>query len=143
MTVKLTSFREAESMNPQLWVRWSAARWEPQQATYWPKAKWAAPVRPDGSAIKLRDFGDEPLPKYHEYMLSLYRSRWQEIRDWIYRYGGENNVLACWCPYTKVAASQLEQFGTFHCHLGVVAEVLSAAGVETIYGARHQKEMVR
>lgn len=140
--IQLVSFVEAGQLDPRLWARWSAARWAPGFARGWPVAKWAVPLRSDGSAIKLRDFGEDPLPKYHEFMLELYRARWPQIRDWLYRYGGTHNALACWCPYTKTAKRQLQSFGTFHCHLGVVAEVLESTGTPWMFGPQHSEDMV-
>lgn len=143
MTIMLTSFVEARRLDTRLWTPWSAARWAPDFAQQWPVAKWAAPLRPDGTAVKLRDFGDDPLPKYRTYVLDLYRSRWPAIRDWVFRYDGTHQALCCWCPFTKTARVQLEHFGSFHCHLGVVAEVLSKSGVVVMVGEEHASSMVK
>ena len=139
--ITLTSFVEARELEVD--ERWSGARWAPSTARNWPIAEWAQPMRADGTAIKLRDFGKEPLPKYREYVLGLYRERWVSIREWLRRVDGLEIALACWCPFTKIARRQLEEWGTFHCHLGVVGEVLTAAQVEWEYGVEHEKGMVR
>jgi hypothetical protein len=111
--------------------RWSGARWAPAWAKSWPVAEWAQPLRADGSAIKLRDFGENPLLGYREYMLNLYRDRYVAIKDWVEALDGEGPVaLCCWCPYTRVAKLQIERFGTYHCHLDVVSHVLSSMEVE-------------
>jgi hypothetical protein len=100
-------------------------------------------LRPDGSAIRLRDFGVDPLPKYKDYMLELYRERWPDIRNWLYQYGGTSTLLACWCPYTRTAKKQIERFGSFHCHLGVIAEVLDSTEFDWVFGQAHDEGMVR
>ncbi len=112
--ITLTSFSDGLRRDARLFDggRWSGARWAPQQASDWPVAAWAQPLYPSGKAIKLRDFGDDPLPKYRDYMLGLYRERWPGIRDWLYQYGGTSTLIACWCPRTRTAKAQIERFGS-------------------------------
>ena len=134
----LTSFRLArEDTNHH-----SAARWAPGFAAAWTTADWAAPFHKDGRALKLRDFGDDPLPKYRTYLLEIYRGRWDEIQDYLQFYDGKDISMCCWCPDTKTARRQVAEFGTFHCHLGVVATVLDAAGVDWQYGKAHYDDMI-
>lgn len=139
--IRLTSFREAKRLSDDV-VAMSAARWAPDFARHWPKVEWAAPLYPDGGAIKLRDFGESPLEPYHEYMLSLYRGKWAAIKAWLQELPPEL-AICCWCPYTQTAKRQLREFGTFHCHLGVVAEVLDAAQADWVFGREHEARMVR
>ena len=126
--IVLTSF--VDGLKVEADERWSGARWAPKFAQAWPLATWAAPLRDDGSAVRLRDFGLDPLDQYREWMLALYRERWTDIREWLDGVDEKRVVLACWCPHTRVAKAQLAKFGTYHCHLGVVSEVLDGAEVE-------------
>ena len=138
--ITLTSFQDGRTQTP---FKVSAARWAPSFATDWPTAEWAQPQRADGTAIKLRDFGVDPIPAYTEYMMQLYRDRWPAIKAWLDEYSDTDMALCCWCPMTKVAKRQIEQFGTFHCHLWVVSRVLTAADTDWRFGAAHSKGMVK
>jgi hypothetical protein len=137
--ITLTSFVEAQKSGLN---GVSAARWAPKFASDWPTASIWAPIRPDGSAIKLRDFGLNPLQPYHEYMIQLYRSRWSLIDPWIREHQHESFALCCWCPFTRTAQAQLERFGTFHCHLRVIGYVLSACQVGWQFGVEHAARLV-
>jgi hypothetical protein len=35
-----------------------------------------------------------------------------------------SDILCCWCPYSRPAQRQLERFGSFVCHTGVLGEFL-------------------
>ena len=137
--ITLTSFWEgrARKVHPI-----SAARWAPDFAKGWDTAEWAKPQRPDGTAIKLRDFGEDPIPAYTEYMMQLYRDRWPAIKAWLGEYS-EDVALCCWCPRTATAKRQIEQFGTFHCHLYTVSLVLRGAEQDWRFGTAHSEGMVR
>ena len=134
----LTSFRLARKDT----IHHSAARWAPDFADGWDAAVWAAPIDGNRQAIMLRNFGDDPLPKYRTYLLEIHRGRWDEIQDYLQFYDGKDISLACWCPDTKIARRQIAEFGTFHCHLGVVATVLDGAGVDWQYGKTHYDGMI-
>jgi len=138
--IVLTSFVEASRLEME---RRSAARWAPSFAASWEEIAWMKPVRENGSAIKLRDFGEDPLEKYREYMLALYRARWSEIQRWAGALGEGDLAAACWCPYSRIAKAQIRIFGSFHCHLGVVAEVLESMGLSWRYGEQHEKLMLK
>jgi len=131
MSVVLGSFVEMNGM-VDLDERFSGARWAPNFAQSWPIAGWAAPLRDDGSAVRLRDFGvgEGVIERYSEWMLEMYRGKWDEIRSWLSEIGEWEVGVACWCPNTKVARAQLNRFGTYHCHLGIVKSVLVKSGVE-------------
>lgn len=139
--IRLTSFVEARRL--RRWELMSGARWAPTFAVDWPVVEWMRPLYPDGRAVKLRDFGDAPLKPYRDYMLAAYRSRWPEIREWLAEVGERDIAVACWCPYTKTAARQLERFSSFHCHMGVVGEVLTATETAWEFGDEHASKMVR
>lgn len=139
--LELTSYREArDSRRPLYRASQTAPSW------VWPDGtiEWMRPVRPDGTRVRLRDFGEDPLGGYAEYMLALYRSRWPQIASWRESWLAEprDALACCWCPGTKVAARQLSTFGTFHCHLGVVATVLTAIEVPWRFGYEHANRMV-
>lgn len=137
----LTSFFEGKGIPADEY--WSGARYAPDQMKDWPVAEWAQPIYPDtGQAIKLRDFGPDPLMGYHDYMVNLYRSRWPEMKEWLDN-RGDRTVLACWCPFTKTAKAQLDQFGTFHCHLLVIGYCLTLAGIDRIFGPKHHEKLVQ
>ena len=138
--ITLTSFWEGQARPTPAW---SAARWAPDFAKQWPVAEWARPQRPDGSAIKLRDFGEDPVPAYTEYMMQLYRDRWPAIKAWLDEYSDTDLSLCCWCPRTATAKRQIEQFGTFHCHLFTVSEVLAGTEQDWRFGTAHDEGMVR
>lgn len=128
---------------------WSGARWAPSNFQDWPVAAWAQPQdREEGFAWKLSEFGPTgegdmaKIHTYHGYALTEYRRRWPEIREWIEQLSG-TVVLACWCPFSSISRKQLQRYGTFHCHLGVVQVVLESAGVAVTFGPEHTDRMIR
>lgn len=139
--IVLTSFKEASVMKNV--VKLGGARWGPPFAGGWPEVEWMKPKRKNGTAVLLRNFGSDPLVPYHDYMLDLYRERWPAVRRWLGEYAELDVAVACWCPNTKTARAQIANFGTFHCHMGVVGDVLTAAGVAWEYGVEHETMMVR
>lgn len=148
MKVILTSFIESEIIEADEY--WSGARWAPSNYKDWPVARWAQPEDRDyGFAWKLREFGQdrndmEKVNTYHGYALKEYRERYSEIVAWIDLLKERTTVvLACWCPFSNTSRKQLDRFGTFHCHLGTVEEVLRKCGLDTEFGPEHRTRMVR
>lgn len=147
MRIILTSFVEAKKLKQT--DPWSGARSAPDFAKGWPVARWAQPKdREVGFPWLLRDFGGEGMGKtrgYFAYALNEYRNRWPEIKTWLYdrQVAMKDVALCCWCPYSKTAQAQLKQYGTFHCHLGVIGHIFDTLNLDWGYGFQHNEMMVR
>lgn len=77
--------------------------------------------------VGIRRF-DGDVQAYYQGLIALYRSRHEDVTAWVDAHEGEDVTVACWCPHTKAAKRQLEQFGTFVCHTLAVARVLQQYG---------------
>lgn len=105
---------------------WSAAMWQPRGYDLPTASCWL--IADDyGRWKRPRDFLDkeEPHLAYSESLFLQYQSRKNEIRRWLYGVGKRDVYLCCWCPYDKAGQRQLRDFGSFCCHLAIVAAYLS------------------
>lgn len=124
--VYLTSFNRSRSL-PTHVETWSGAVYQPNGFDY-PKAEWADIRKNDGTWIRPREFLQEasPLDAYRRTLLNHYASRGEKIREWLNNLAWSEVALCCWCPYDRAAQRQLNEFGSFVCHLTVIGEYLSS-----------------
>jgi len=101
---------------------WSGAVYQPKGYTF-PKVDWMDIRDDDGLWIRPNRYLHYPQPA-QGYLLNLY-SHYQTRRyaaDWWVdnlRHD-ETNYVACWCPNERAAVKQINDFGTYICHLSVV-----------------------
>jgi hypothetical protein len=142
MQVYLSSFFKAKEL-PVGVEAWSAAVYQPKGMTF-PKAGWAD-IREDktGAWIRPRVFEgySNPPKAYRDYLIEQYRGRIEEFNIWRYSQEGDAALL-CWCPYDKAAKRQLDEWGSFICHTGVIAEFLIEQGVPVWLDSDRSKMMV-
>jgi hypothetical protein len=118
--IYLTSFYKSKLL-PENMAKWSAAVYQPKGFNY-PKATVWEIVDEDGMLVSPREYAlmNHQLLRYRKALMSLYSSRHEKITKWVKAYKDVDIALCCWCPYEKAAQRQLEQFGSFICHLSVV-----------------------
>lgn len=128
MDIILTSFQRLGE-NPEVVARtprYSSARWQPKGWSL-PEVDWMKPAE-DGRPIYLRYFSSPE--KYFEYMYTFYNAQRDEIQAWLDAHQDEDLIfLACWCPYSRTSKKQIEQHGTFVCHLEPIRAILEEEGV--------------
>jgi hypothetical protein len=123
-------------------------------AVYQPRNFPELPVAPvfnildeEGKWIRPRNFmqpGHVPeenyelLKDYRDALLRLYDGRRAAINRWL-KDGPKRAVLCCWCPYDRAAQRQLQDFGSFVCHSGVVGLYLKMLGVRVQYDKDREK----
>ena len=130
--IYLTSFRKSEDLPDDI-EKWSAAVYQPKSFDY-PKAKCFDIRDRSGRWIRPREFVGEkhPLVMYRKALLKLYKSRSELILQWLGR-TKSYVALCCWCPYEKAAQRQIEEWGSYVCHLSVVGEYLADNTEEYIW----------
>lgn len=132
MNVLLTSFQRSHNIGHPAC---SVAVYQPEGYAL-PKVEWAD-IRRGKVWTRPRDFIAEPDPlaAYHQSLLDLYRTREDQIRQWIEANGRfwTTMALCCWCPYDRAAQRQLGEHGSFVCHSAVVGEILEELGVRVWY----------
>jgi len=111
---------------------WSAAVYQPKGYNF-PKAAWADIRDSSGAWIRPRNFLDssDPAAAYFERMYEHFMARSFDIAEWYSACDGVPG-LCCWCPYDKAARRQLAEFGSFICHTGPIAAVLTDLGYEVV-----------
>ena len=121
--IYLTSFFRVKDLPPGV-STYSAAVYQPKGFDF-PKVHWAD-IRKFGKWTRPRDFMDTPDPMlyYHDALYELYMSRKGQVEGWLKSLGGPV-ALCCWCPYDKAAKRQLDEWGSFICHTGVIGEFLT------------------
>lgn len=153
MTVYLTSFKRWHSPDVAEYLnfdpnnppaRFSIAVYQPHWYPPLPKLDLFDIRSEAGAWIRPRLFEgqSDPLYRYHERLLLLYRQR---------RHNGDNTditlrkrdaVLCCWCPYDKAAKRQLEEHGSFVCHSWPVESFLRELGIDVVRDTDRER-MVR
>src|SRR3990167_8862087 len=130
--IYLTSFYKSGELPPEV-KRFSAAVYQPDGFNY-PKI-FAFDIRSKGKWIRPREFKDKPrsLMAYHDALYAHYLKREVAIQTWLYKFGDTPVALCCWCPYEKAAQHQLNEWGSFVCHLSVVGEFLHDLGAQVWY----------
>jgi len=130
--IYLTSFKKSTGL-PTGIGKWSAAVYQPKGFNY-PKASCFDIRDFTGRWIRPREFiaEKEPLFMYRRTLLKLYKSRAKKILNWLGNTKGDV-ALCCWCPYEKAAQLQLEEWGSFVCHLFVVGEYLADYTEELVW----------
>lgn len=121
--VYLTSFQASHALPPGV-VPMSAAVYQPKGYAY-EKVAWTD-IRYDGEHwIRPREFVDaqNPLAAYREALYGLYMARKNDAELWVGMVP-EDVALCCWCPYERAARRQIEQWGSYVCHLSVVGEFI-------------------
>jgi len=120
--IYLTSFKRSRELPSEV-VRYSAAVYQPKGYKMW-EASCFKITDSDRKWIRPREFIDKknPLISYRRALVNLYdgRVRKNKIEKFLDDCHGSDIALCCWCPYEKAAVRQLDQFGSFVCHLSVV-----------------------
>jgi hypothetical protein len=122
----LSSFKNSSKY---LCQKYSVSRWQPAGFNY-PELLFLAPFDNQGRKILLRD-SINSLEGYRKAFIGGYVARWEEVKPWLDSLIPETNmVLCCWCPYSKPSREQLKKFGTYACHLGLIAQLIEMSNPE-------------
>jgi hypothetical protein len=126
VNVYLTSFAKS-GQRPEGVTPYSAAVYQPKGMSF-PKVEWTDIRAEAGLWIRPRVFAgqSDPLFRYAHRLYGLYDDRVDQAWEWI-RHGPTDVALLCWCPYDKAARRQLEEHGSFVCHLTAVGQWLTHA----------------
>lgn len=105
---------------------WSGAVYQPKGYDF-PKAQWMD-IRPGGDKwIRPREFMHWAQPE-QGYLLALFdlydfrleSTEWGDPAVWLHNVVQGGDKVACWCPNERAARRQIEEFGSYICHLSVV-----------------------
>ena len=134
--IYLTSFSRSRCL-PNRIQRWSAAVYQPKGFDY-SKAQCFDIRNKFGNWIRPREFISKkhPLLLYRKALLKVYKGRANQILRWLNNAAGPTNkdiALCCWCPNEKAAQRQLNEWGSFVCHLSVVGEYLADYTEELVW----------
>jgi hypothetical protein len=130
MSVLCTSFNHL--LEQPLGSRWhwreaepySVARWQPNGFTL-KELPFLAATGAKGEKLLLRNFSD-PVQGYAEALRAGYSERWTAIKQWLDSLEPEKDItLCCWCPHSSQTRRQLERFGTFCCHTGLIGKMIA------------------
>lgn len=130
MPVVLTSFQRSKEIIRKLSLAgaeriftYSVARFQPKGFNY-EELKFLAANGKNGKLL-LRNFKN-PVRDYAEALKEGYLSRWNEIKKWLDSLKEEETIiLCCWCPHSSQTNKQIDRFGTFCCHTGLIGKMIN------------------
>jgi len=124
----LTSFKEANWIAEKLNIGkeniYSVARWQPRGYSF-KELSFLSATDKDGNKLLLRNF-ENPIQDYAEALKEGYRARWKEIKQWLDSLDNDKDIiLVCWCPHSSQTKKQIEEYGTFCCHTGLIGKMIN------------------
>ena len=101
----------------------SIARWQPKGSNL-PTLPFLAANDKQGSKMLLRYYPN-PVIGYMNTLREAYASRWAEIQPWLMSLDvDKTTALVCWCPYSTQTTKQIQKFGSFCCHNGLIGQMI-------------------
>jgi hypothetical protein len=129
--IVLTSFfqyeRDMKALHEDRYDRWaeaySVARWQPKGIRPLPELRPLAAEDKHGERMLLRNY-ENPVTGYADALREAYAARWKPIKAWLDELDNRVIYLCCWCPHSKQTRLQIEKFGTFCCHNGLIGKMV-------------------
>lgn len=116
MAIILTSFNRSKEIDG---LKFSISRFQPKGFQL-PELNFLAAVDRDGKKMLLRNYID-PIRGYEKALRDAYKERWDRIKKWLDELSSAKDiVLCCWCPYSQATKEQIQVFGYFACHSGLI-----------------------
>ena len=77
----------------------------------------------DGTWIRPQLFANSanPLQAYGDELYWLYTTRMMLVNNFLKQFHNNDRLIfCCWCPYEKRTKAQINRYGSYVCHTGVI-----------------------
>ena len=127
--IVITSFKESVNIRKyQSFIdanTYSVARFQPKHFDYIQLHFLSAK---DVNGNRLRLTGENKFQTYKSKLLEYYKTQKSDIHNWLKSLRNDDkDLICCWCPYSNTTKNQMNVFGTFVCHTGIVGQLINVA----------------
>ena len=135
MSILLTSFKKSLKLKGKSNIEfYSVSRWQPSNFFY-PSLDFLGAYNKNKQRLFLKG-RNNPLQSYQHDLFEYYVSQWKKINSWLTSLNNNDKliVLCCWCPYSNSTKKQIQNFGSFACHTGLIGKIINKyCPEETLY----------
>jgi hypothetical protein len=140
--VILTSFKQSVKYPGE---KFSIARIQPKGFNY-KELKFLAAIDDKGKKLQLKNLQEDSLNGYKEALKRGLKKRWHLVKSWLDSLSSDKDIiLCCWCPYSESSSKQMNEYGAFACHSGLIGRMVRGKrpDIQIILDEDRQKYLIK